>query len=72
MHISRRKTGHVASGSNACSTGTGLETVERLDVVNGEADETEATWVLRGLTSNVRYATRVEVEALFCRKNVKL
>ncbi len=44
--------------------GSGLEMVERLDVVNAEADKTEATWVLRGLTSNVRYATRVEVNAL--------
>jgi chlorite dismutase len=44
--------------------GVGLETVERLDVINGEPDEINANWVLRGLTSNVRYATRVEVNAL--------
>jgi chlorite dismutase len=44
--------------------GPGLEMVERLDVINGEADESNAAWVLRGLTSNVRYATRVEVNAL--------
>jgi hypothetical protein len=44
--------------------GVGLETVERLDVINGEPDAINANWVLRGLTSNVRYATRVEVNAL--------
>lgn len=46
--------------------GSGLEAVERLEVVNGESAEASAgaTWVLRGVTSNLRYATRVEVDAL--------
>ncbi|UFP94925.1 chlorite dismutase family protein [Gloeobacter morelensis] len=46
--------------------GEGLEAVERLQIVQGEWAESasEAAWVLRGLTSNVRYATRPEVDAL--------
>ncbi len=44
--------------------GIGLEAVERVQIVHGEWKESGAAWVLRGLTSNLRYATRVEVEAL--------
>ena len=43
--------------------GPGLETVERLDVINGELTglPLDTSWILQGLTSNVRYANRAEV-----------
>lgn len=49
--------------------GVGLEAVERLEIVHGETESaTGAAWVLHGLTSNVRYATRPEVDALRARQ----
>jgi chlorite dismutase len=50
--------------------GPGL--VPRLQVVNGAADAPQGSvaWVLQGLTSNVRYATRDEVDALKARQPV--
>lgn len=50
--------------------GTGLEPVERLDVVNGAASSLApgTAWVLQGLTSNVRYGTRAEVDNLRARQ----
>lgn len=52
--------------------GAGLEAVERLDVVNGELAglPSSAAWALQGLTSNVRYATRAEVDILRARQPV--
>ena len=46
--------------------GAGLEAVQRIEVVNGELGERPAgaTWILQGLTSNVRYATGAELTAL--------
>ena len=49
--------------------GEGLALAPRIDVVCGEALSNNAlppgcTWRLRGLTSNLRYAERAEVEAL--------
>lgn len=47
------------------SRGEGLQTVPRLRVVEGECvPPQEAAWLLEGFTSNLRYATRAEVEAL--------
>lgn len=43
--------------------GEPLESVTHLQVVNGDSPPA-ATWVLEGLTSNVRYATRAEAEML--------
>ena len=50
--------------------GTALETVERVDVVNGEfnAQPADTSWMLRGFTSNVRYATGAEVKTLKARQ----
>ena len=50
--------------------GPGLETVERLDVVNGELAglPLDNVWALQGVTSNVRYATRAEVDTLQARQ----
>lgn len=47
-----------------------MEAVERVDVVNGELAErpVSAAWVLRGFTSNVRYATRAELLELRARQ----
>ncbi len=52
--------------------GAGLESVERIDVVNGDMapNPADAAWVLRGLTSNVRYANRAEVDLLKARQPV--
>lgn len=40
--------------------GDGLPSIERLDVLSGDAAAAPATWVLRGATSNERYVTRPE------------
>src|SRR5947209_3833889 len=52
--------------------GAGLEPVERVDVVNGDIEHGQAdvSWVLNGLTSNVRYATRKEMDLLKSRQPV--
>ena len=52
--------------------GSDLETVERLDVINGELTglPLNTSWILQGLTSNVRYATRAEVDVLRARQPV--
>jgi chlorite dismutase len=46
--------------------GEGLPTVESLDMVEepGDAAILSPAWVLRGLISNIRYATKAEGEAL--------
>ena len=46
--------------------GPDLEWVERVNVVNGDLPQVPAdtTWLLQGLTSNVRYAIRTEVDIL--------
>ncbi len=45
--------------------GSGLAAVERVEVINGEPVSTSpSSWVLQGLTSNVRYATSAEVSTL--------
>lgn len=44
--------------------GEPLEDVTHLQVVNGDLSPSASTWVLEGLTSNVRYATRAEAEVL--------
>lgn len=50
--------------------GAVLAAVERLDVVNGAAPVVppETAWVLQGFTSNLRYATRIELETLQARQ----
>lgn len=50
--------------------GEGLEKVARLDVVHGElaAPPAATAWVLKGFTSNVRYATRTELTELKARQ----
>ena len=55
--------------------GDGLATVERVDVVHGRmlgqvALREGAHWQLRGLTSNLRYANRNEVDDLVARQPV--
>lgn len=46
-------------------TGDGLPAVERIDVVAGAAAAADGVkWVLRGVTSNARYTTKGEKEAL--------
>jgi len=50
---------------NVAVSGTGLATVERLEIVEGvNADRPHSPWVLRGVTSNERYVERVERTAL--------
>ncbi|MGG6263023.1 chlorite dismutase family protein [Leptolyngbya sp. AN03gr2] len=46
--------------------GTGLEAVERLDVVNDAITEapSDSSWVLQSFTSNIRYANRDEISTL--------
>ena len=44
--------------------GDALEVVSHLQIVNGEVASPASGWILEGLTSNVRYATRSEVEVL--------
>ena len=50
--------------------GPGLDAVERLDIVNQEltALPTDTTWMLQGWTSNARYTTRAEMQALNARQ----
>lgn len=51
--------------------GAPLEPVSRLEVVEGEAAtrlEGRSTWVLRGVTSNERYVTRIEHDALVAKQ----
>lgn len=49
--------------------GESLVKVERLSVQNGsESGPSDARWVLRGLTSNLRYATQREVASLRARQ----
>jgi len=52
--------------------GPGLQAVERLQVVNGASPATQpgVAWALQGLTSNVRYATRDELDTLKARQPV--
>ncbi len=44
--------------------GDALETVSHLQIVQGATPLPSSSWILEGLTSNVRYATRAEVETL--------
>ncbi len=45
--------------------GAGLAAAERLDIVNGPpASPPDTLWMLTGITSNLRYATRPEVTTL--------
>lgn len=44
--------------------GSGLDAVERVEVLNGDEPSASAKWRLRGFTSNVRYATQSEVQTL--------
>ncbi len=46
--------------------GSGLEFVERVDIVNDAISELplDSSWVLQSFTSNIRYAMRDEVSAL--------
>ncbi len=50
--------------------GPGLDTIRRLDIVSREltALPAGATWILQGWTSNVRYTTRTEMQALSARQ----
>ena len=50
--------------------GEGLLAAERLEVLEGSEipAETEAGWVLRGITSNTRYTNRSETDALVARQ----
>jgi len=51
-------------------TGEGLPLVSRLDVVHGEIEKLppKTEWVLKGVTSNVRYVARAEQRALLARQ----
>lgn len=49
-------------------TGESLPVVSRLDIVNGSVSAEGAAWVLRGVTSNERYATRPEKTELAARQ----
>jgi hypothetical protein len=51
-------------------TGDALPAVDRVDVVNGPASPLPAGagWALRGVTSNERYATRVEKDLLVAKQ----
>lgn len=44
--------------------GEPLKNVSRVDVMNGQVATPSATWVLRGFTSNTRYATSGELTSL--------
>lgn len=44
--------------------GAELEKVERIEILNGEPSLAQGLWVLRGFTSNVRYATKEEIVRL--------
>lgn len=46
--------------------GQPMEAVKRVHIVNGEIESlpADSKWVLRGLTSNVRYATAAEIETV--------
>lgn len=44
--------------------GEPLESVSHLHIVNGQISSLNCRWVLEGLTSNTRYATRAEAEVL--------
>ena len=46
--------------------GTPMDAVSRVNIINGEIESkpADARWILRGLTSNVRYATTGEVATL--------
>lgn len=48
--------------------GEGLPAADRLAVFEGSLPPPGAAWVLRGVTSNTRYATRAEVSALAARQ----
>ena len=50
--------------------GPGLDTIRRLDIVSREltALPAGATWILQGWTSNARYTTRTEMQALSARQ----
>ena len=51
--------------------GTSLELVSHLEVIEGDADpisDARPAWVLRGVTSNERYVSRVERDALFAKQ----
>jgi len=50
--------------------GQPMEPVNRFDVVNGEIESApvDTKWILRGLTSNVRYATASEIAELKSRQ----
>jgi hypothetical protein len=51
-------------------SGQSLPTASRLHIVNGEIERPPADvkWILRGLTSNVRYATAAEITELKSRQ----
>jgi hypothetical protein len=48
--------------------GDALPTVAALDIVNGPAAEPPGGWLLRGVTSNERYATRAEKTQLVAKQ----
>jgi len=48
--------------------GANLERVERVEIAQGEATTAGARWVLRGVASNVRYATAEEARTLRARQ----
>lgn len=59
------KSGAWRVTSSSAITGAALPLVDRLSIVAGAPlGPTNATWVLRGFTSNVRYATAAEVKSL--------
>ncbi|MEI7715328.1 MAG: chlorite dismutase family protein [Mycobacterium sp.] len=49
--------------------GETLSAAQRLDIVEAPlAEQAGSTWALRGLTSNIRYSTRAELDALAARQ----
>src|SRR3982751_4127457 len=62
--------GHRGGWKVTHMSGSGLQAVERIDVLTGEGAQPSpaAKWILRGLTSNVRYATSAELTALRARQ----
>jgi len=48
--------------------GSALPRAERLAVLEGGGEPPEGTWILRGVTSNVRYTERQELDALASRQ----
>ena len=65
------KTGEWSVASTKAVIGESLPTAQRLAVVNGPvpALPTGGIWALRGVTSNTRYTTRAEKEALTAKQS---